>query len=329
MLDRYFAGECASNEQAMIDTWLEAHPKERARITIIRHAARYPTMTLPVPASSEIWTTFKEHLHLADADHAALARVEGTRSRRVLDRARSWRSWSVASVAVAAVVLIAVWLIQLPQKHAAVRHASNVYVTPKGDQAKILLADGTTVMLNVASRLEIPQSFDEHHRIVRLYGEAAFQVARTTGAPFVVEAGGMHTRVLGTEFSIRAYQPHDLRVAVRTGKVAVESTVLSAHDIAYTERAGHVVVSRHQDVDAAFAFTHGQLVLGNRTFQKAIDDLDRWYDVDIRLGDAAIGDMPIHAVLVSGSMGDLIGFLQQLYDVRVVRDGRTLTLYQR
>jgi hypothetical protein len=60
-----------------------------------------------------------------------------------------------------------------------------------------------------------------------------------------------------------------------------------------------------------------------------IDDLDRWYDVDIRIGDAAVGDMPIDAVLMSGSIGDLIGFMQDVYDARVVRDGRALTLYQR
>jgi ferric-dicitrate binding protein FerR (iron transport regulator) len=92
------------------------------------------------------------------------------------------------------------------------------------------------VTLNVASQLDVPTDFAEGNRTVRLHGEAYFDVAHTGNQPFVVEAAGTKTRVLGTQFGIRAYRPDSVIVAVRTGKVAIGQTVLGASDIAYARR---------------------------------------------------------------------------------------------
>jgi ferric-dicitrate binding protein FerR (iron transport regulator) len=330
LLDRYLAGECTVREREVLDAWVEANPDASARITALRHTARYPEKTPALRSSTERWTAFQSRIHSTATDqvHVPLQSTNNLQKIQKTHRGTAWRTWGIASTVAVVAMCLTTWFIRHPESHVS-HDTATVYVTPRGGRAKILLSDGTSVMLNVASRLEIPQQFDKHRRIVRLHGEAVFHVARTVGAPFIVDAGAVQARVLGTEFSVRAYQPRDVRVAVRTGKVAVDTTVLSAHDIAQTATSGQVQVARNQDVDAAFAFTQGRLVVVSHTLRSVLDDLDRWYDVDIHLGDPAIGNMPIDAVLLSGSIGDLSGFLQRLYDVRVVRDGRTLTLYRR
>jgi ferric-dicitrate binding protein FerR (iron transport regulator) len=239
-----------------------------------------------------------------------------------------------AAVAAMLSVLVAFLVLAGTGLHAHWMHASThgpeaIYETHNGQRAEVMLADGTKVFLNVASRLEVPEQFSTGDHVVHLIGEADFQVAHHTGTPLVVEAGATHTRVLGTEFSVRAYRPENVRVAVRSGKVAVNDTVLNARDVAHVTQAGHLTVAHDQRVESLFGFMFGRLSFVNTPLRTAIPDLNRWYDVDIQLGNQSLGVLPLDAALTSGSIGDLIEILRVTFAVRVVRIGRTLTLYPR
>lgn len=69
---------------------------------------------------------------------------------------------------------------------------------------------------------------------MKLSGEAYFEVAPNPEQPFIVEAGGIQTRVLGTSFNIQAYRNEksvyttlltgSIRVAVADGGDAVVLT---------------------------------------------------------------------------------------------------------
>jgi ferric-dicitrate binding protein FerR (iron transport regulator) len=175
--------------------------------------------------------------------------------------------------------------------------------------------------------LEVPANFGKQHRSVHLIGQAYFQVSHTDETPFVVQAGETQTKVLGTAFSVRAYQPSHVQVAVREGKVAVNNTVLGAADIAHVVGRSNVVVAHHQNLDAAQGFVAGHLVLQRTRLRDVIPDLDRWYDVDLRLSDPALGRLPVDLILMDGSVGDLVELLKNLYNLRIVRAGRMITLY--
>jgi ferric-dicitrate binding protein FerR (iron transport regulator) len=66
------------------------------------------------------------------------------------------------------------------------------------------------------------------------------------------------------------------------------------------------------------------------TLKDAIPDLDRWSGVDIRLGDSVLAQKRIFGGFTSGSSSDMIMLLQLLFEqMRVVRDGRVITLYSK
>lgn len=88
---------------------------------------------------------------------------------------------------------------------------------------KIQLADGTRVTLSPNSRLKISEHYGQKKREVSLTGEAFFDVVRNPEKPFLVYAGNLVTKVLGTSFTIRATDDR-VSVAVRTGKVTVYRT---------------------------------------------------------------------------------------------------------
>jgi transmembrane sensor len=84
------------------------------------------------------------------------------------------------------------------------------------------LSDGTVVTLKKDSKLQVSEDFGGQFRTVTLSGEAFFEVKKDPEHPFLVIAGGVVTKVLGTSFTVRAYQGETkTSVAVKTGKVTV------------------------------------------------------------------------------------------------------------
>lgn len=75
------------------------------------------------------------------------------------------------------------------------------YETQRGQPQTVKLADGSTVRLDGATRLDVTIAGDK--RVAMLgSGEAYFDVAHDPARPFTVLAGGSSTRVLGTAFDV-------------------------------------------------------------------------------------------------------------------------------
>jgi transmembrane sensor len=241
----------------------------------------------------------------------------------------SQRTWTTAAALILVViVLVFGWSTGVPgiNQHAAM--SSLTYTTGNGQRATITLPDSSTVMLDVASRLDVPLDYMAGHRTVRLVGEGLFTVHRHVGTPFTVAAGATTTRVLGTSFVVRRYATDTTAlIAVREGKVAVGSTVVTANRFVTVGRAG---VSHLRASDASlYTFATGILTIDDLPLPAAIMELDRWYDVDLRLGSPTLATQFVQGKFAAGSPGDLAAILEWTFDVRVVRDGRVLTLYPR
>jgi transmembrane sensor len=83
------------------------------------------------------------------------------------------------------------------------------------------LPDKSVVYLNKNSKLTYPEKFTGSERTVNLSGEAYFEVVKNKGE-FVVICQDTKTRVLGTSFNVRGYQPNNnVEVTVITGLVEV------------------------------------------------------------------------------------------------------------
>ena len=95
---------------------------------------------------------------------------------------------------------------------------------------KMILSDGSSIVLQPNSSLRYPQSFAEDGREVYLQGEALFDITKDARRPFMVYANELVTKVLGTSFSVRAYKDEpNVIVEVRSGQVSVFSR--QTHDI--------------------------------------------------------------------------------------------------
>jgi transmembrane sensor len=92
----------------------------------------------------------------------------------------------------------------------------------------VKLNDGTEVSLEPNSEIQYPKAFGSTREIY-LKGEAFFKVKRDTAHPFVVYSNEVVTRVLGTSFTVKAYEgSKDITVSVKTGRVSVSKNSLEA-----------------------------------------------------------------------------------------------------
>lgn len=86
----------------------------------------------------------------------------------------------------------------------------------------VKLPDGSTVHLEKNSKLSFVKDFSGKTREVYLSGAAFFDVTKNPEKPFIVYAGALVTKVLGTSFTINAFDTASkVNVAVKTGKVSI------------------------------------------------------------------------------------------------------------
>ena len=82
--------------------------------------------------------------------------------------------------------------------------------------------DGSIVTLNRNSKLIFPKHFTKNVREVTITGEAFFDVKPNTSKPFIINAGNVQVKVLGTSFNVCAYPGTEtVEVVVESGKVQV------------------------------------------------------------------------------------------------------------
>jgi ferric-dicitrate binding protein FerR (iron transport regulator) len=86
---------------------------------------------------------------------------------------------------------------------------------------RVFLPDSSSVVLTSGSRISYPANFNQK-RTVFLDGDGFFDVRKNPSKPFVVYAGQLVTKVVGTSFWIRNRTQKDtIEVDVKTGCVAV------------------------------------------------------------------------------------------------------------
>lgn len=177
----------------------------------------------------------------------------------------------------------------------------SVVTIPRGHTYQIVLSDGTQVWMNADSRLHFPIRFTGTKREVRLEGEAYFKVAHDPKHPFIICTEKMQTRVLGTEFNIRAYNNSPAHVTLINGSVKIKmneidrEVVLSpGEDIAYVDSTFEV---KKVDTDYCAQWKDGWLYYDNVFLQDILNDLGRWYNLTIKVeNDPALMQLRLHFV---------------------------------
>ena len=190
-----------------------------------------------------------------------------------------------------------------------------------GSKLSTQLPDGTQVWLNSGSILRYPQSFSRRKRQVELLGEAYFDVAHDPSHPFIVNAGDIDLRVLGTRFNVMAYPDEDhVSATLEQGKVSVErkNDERKASWLCYLEPGEHAVYKKEKGTiskslsrtDKYTSWKDGKLIFRNDPLEQVIERLERWYNTEIEIaGDHKLPKTPYTLTIEDESITQVLEYL--------------------
>lgn len=253
--------------------------------------------------------------------------------RRRHERPIAHRSgWYALGGSIAAAFAIAALLPQAKQATPSIpieRPETARFESAAGEIRMLALADGTQVTLGARSTL-VAELYS-NRRVVRLEtGVAFFNVASDAERPFLVEAGPVTVKALGTRFDVGQSAGRQ-QVAVEEGRVLVSLPFMfngNASSIIASEElgAGQQIVATEADglgaVEAISpqsigAWRTGRLIYTGATIEAFVADLNRYSDVPIRIAEPVSSLAPLR---VTGSFlsRDVRQLLRQLADIHPI-----------
>lgn len=282
-------------------------PAERKELTeyVRRHTTREEFFKL----FDEVWTAQEEALMprdlqdrmyarimeriSPDADAQMTAKDGGASARKNIMVRKIGKVMQIAAAAcVAAAICILGTYLFIKQSE---EPATFAVTAERGQRAGVTLPDGTLVWLNSGSSIRYASDYGDGTRYVSLSGEASFAVAKDPGHPFIVEARGVTTEALGTEFNISAYDTDDILTAsLYEGSVRVSysdaSTILKPHqEVSIDLRDMTATVTSDDSEMSEAPWRRDELTFNGQSLDEIAVMLRRVYNTEIQIDDPSLG----------------------------------------
>lgn len=319
------------------------HPEKKAEIdeakNLILAVINEPTHSATVEEGRQLFSRIQQSIGELDVQETEARGVSGM-----------WYKIAATLIGIVSVAIIFLMMNKWSSADPSFSHGQDfVKEINNGNVARqIVLVDGTSITLQPKSALLYPENFQHDLREVKLEGEAFFKVAKDPKRPFLVYADQLVTKVLGTSFTIRAFDDEDtLLVQVRTGKVSV----FTEHDLQANkgkndnQLAGIILTPNQQvsflkdDKRMIKSLVDNPAILGSDltggfTFvdtplSSVFDQLEAAYGIDIVYDEEIMGRCLLNASLDSISLYDKMRLIckgfnadYQILDSRIVVSGK-------
>jgi len=169
--------------------------------------------------------------------------------------------------------------------------------TRLGEIRRVPLADGSLVAINTKTALEVAMK-PKSRRVVLKEGEAWFQVAKDPERPFVVAAGPVRVRAVGTAFSVRRGDEAGAGVDVMVTEGVVEAWVegdpaprrrMSAGSrIVLASAVSPAVAESPSEIERSLAWRNGEIALDGESLEQAARLFNRYNSRQIVIEDPVL-----------------------------------------
>lgn len=190
--------------------------------------------------------------------------------------------------------------------------------TETGQQAKTVLPDGTTVLLNACSKLTYSLEGWNKARDVRLDGEAIFDVTHKQDQPFYVHTHNYNVRVLGTNFNVMAYgDDTEGVVTLKHGKVEIGMAgcnknmfLQPGESFVYDNQSGAYRVER-RSLKHVYAWERKEIIFEGHTLEEKKEELSRHFGYKFEIA-PELQKMSYKATLRDESLNEFLAALDSI-----------------
>jgi transmembrane sensor len=306
ILVKYLLGETSEKEEQQVKLWIAEsvdNEKYYMHFKIIWDESRKLELSSHVDENAA-WQRFQTFLPKKDS-----GKVEINHS--VNDsKARSF----FLRIAVAACLFLTIGI------------ASYFYITSNttisaGDRVLIkTLPDNSVITLNKNSTLSYKKSFNEKERLVRLSGEAFFNVAPNKQKPFEIKVGNVIVTVVGTSFNIKADE-EGTEVIVETGIVTVQiknkSTKMLPHQKIFIGKGSEELVVEPNQDELYNYYRTNEFICNNTPLSQLVDALNKNYNVHIKILNPEAGKLRLTTRFSKENLDDILKIISGTLDVKI------------
>ncbi len=211
-----------------------------------------------------------------------------------------------------------------PPGLATTSQRAEAYATAVGEQKTITLRDGSLLTLNTDSLVEVSLSRKLRQLSLRR-GEAHFEVAHDAARPFVVDAGALAVRAVGTAFNIRLRAGQATDVLVTSGTVRISeparasapASMLNAGELLALRQDGRRDVQQLDAtaVESRLAWRRSVLIFDGETLAQALREYSRYTTRHIYLADSRLGNVRIAGYFPADNLSVLLGSLRANFGI--------------
>lgn len=307
---RIDSGPLLPEEAAALETWLAEEPRRKGALLRAEAALAYLDRARALGAVDEIAT---DKVLGPYADNIA-----GVFTRR------RFMIGSVASGAVAAGLGGLLLVLGAGEQRID---------TALGEIRRVPLADGSVAAVNTTSRLGVVMR--PERRVVKLEdGEAWFQVAHDTSRPFVVEAGDIRVRAVGTAFSVRRRQG-GADILVTEG--VVETWIAGEEEKSRRIEAGFRAfasgttvqvepIRSESEIDRTLAWRNGEIALDGETLAEAVAEFNRYNARKLVVDDPALAREPLVGYFRTGEPENFARAVADMIGAKAAEQGDTIRI---
>lgn len=309
VIARYLAGEAGADDLRLLEEWKAADPA---------HAREFSQFERIFTES----TALRDALPV-DADRAWAEVHTQLGGGRVVPLRRSF--FSSPALRIAAMVLLVLGLGMLIRFLVAPDAGPPTIITAADSSITRELPDGSTISLNRGSTLTYAAASYGKQRRVKLKGEAFFEVRHDDEHPFVVEAGGLEIRDVGTAFNIQAREDSRLVViTVTEGEVSVsipkhgDEALRPGQELAYDAGSGRVERRENSDPNIA-AYKDKVFIFEDASLNVVLHTLQDVYGVGLKLDNQRLGDCRITATFNDEPIGEITQIIAETLGLEASR----------
>lgn len=215
---------------------------------------------------------------------------------------------------------------------------ATLYVsTTYGEKKVVNLPDGSVIELNSLSSISYPKEMNGDTRSVTLKGEAYFDVAKNPNKAFIVNAGGVEVKVLGTKFNINAYENQEtITTSLFEGLVSVgtnsrDINILKPGEQAvFDKRTKQFETEKLTHQETLIAWRYKLFIFDNETLSDILKVISREKDVVFDIEGDTLKQLRITLSFDSkDSLDDILKILGQTAQFTYTKKGNTYKIKSR
>jgi transmembrane sensor len=286
-------GELTSEDKLQLEAWLAESPANRAQFERLERVWKEGVADYPRYLEADATRAWSEVQ--ARLDPGAAPRMRVVPRAGMVARMGRWRWAAVAAILLLLLGGAEIW--QMARNGEGAR-----YETAAAESRSILLADGTTVVLDPETRLQVTGGFNKSARaVILLGGKAAFVVTHHNEQPFEVVMDGASVGDIGTSFVV-AKTTDSIGVIVTEGKVVFTNKVTGeTRELGAGSSLVQLMSAGHQG-----EMQTGTLRFDNARLSEVIAAVQAKFGKKIGLADTALGNKRLTVHLDGESFDDAV-----------------------